>query len=713
MQDNPNISPHSDNGNLIFGRYRLLKSLGKGSFGEVFQAEDIQFDPPRSVALKLLRSDYVSEAQVRADLKREASILARFNHPNILRVIDFGISQELAFIVTDLAPGGSLAQKLRPDPGRPPVPLPLEAVSRYLDQIADALDDAHAQGLVHRDIKPQNILLDQRDRPLLADFGLAAAVNSSASSVMIVTGTSGTPLYMAPEQWQGQAGRASDIYALGALTYQLVTGQPPFLGSQYELMGQHLTAPVPTLSLRAPGLTYPPALDEIISAAMAKDPRNRLKPAKELAARFKAAIDNAPLISSTVPFTGSSEDTAALLPEITASIAPMPMAVTQPASTVPFESETSGEISPAEPLMESAAKEKATSSTQPNFQPVDQSASTRHSGPPIMIVAGQPSRKGFYGIAVALALLVTLVVVVLLLTGKPGSGPALITVQSGVVQAATVSVTGGPLPATVQGAPAVTFSPTASATFSPTAPVTPAATLTATTTPALTPTSAAATATSAPVRTASSNPLSNQGSGGVNPPPVPAAPTTVAPLPTATFTPVPVPKPTNTPVPCAFSTRRGFGQVYATHATLVQKLGCPTEDEQQATLAYQPFENGAMLYVQASDQILVLFGKGDNGSWQIYPNSFRFSDPTPTPFPNPFGCTIAPINGFNKLWANDSSVRSKLGCATAPENSSGFGASQRFERGTMFYYPTARNGQRIYVLTSDGQFVDLPNTYVG
>src|SRR5437764_6687613 len=117
--------------NLIFGRYRLHQSLGKGSFGEVFYAEDIQFDPPRAVAFKLLHPQYVSDPNVREDLKREAGILARFDHPNILRVLDFGISEDIAFIVTELAQGGSLARRLRPDPTKPPVPLPLGEVANY------------------------------------------------------------------------------------------------------------------------------------------------------------------------------------------------------------------------------------------------------------------------------------------------------------------------------------------------------------------------------------------------------------------------------------------------------------------------------------------------------------------------------------------------------------------------------------------------------
>lgn len=279
---------------LLGGRYRLLRPLGRGTFGQVFEAEDVKFVPPKRVALKLLHQEYLNNDQVRDDIRREAGVLARFNHPNILRVIDFEVTRDLAYIVTDLAEGGSLANKIGPDQNQQPRHLTLEQVARYLEQIAEALDEAHAQGLVHRDIKPLNILLDKRDRPLLADFGLAANLSGTQSSMLLDASSSGTPLYMSPEQWRGQAGKASDIYALGVLVYQLVTGRTPYEGNQFELMGQHLNSPVPPLSYRAPGLVYPAALDTVVAATLAKDQHQRIRPASEFARRFRAAIIEPP-----------------------------------------------------------------------------------------------------------------------------------------------------------------------------------------------------------------------------------------------------------------------------------------------------------------------------------------------------------------------------------------------------------------------------------
>ena len=290
MQNDWSQFTNNGSNGLLADRYRLRQSLGKGSFGEVFYAEDVKFEPPKPVAVKLLHAQFVNDPQVREDIKREAGTLGRFNHPNILNVIDYDISQERAYIVTSLAEGGSLGSKIRPDPTQQPTRLPLTEVAGYLDQIADALDEAHSRGLIHRDIKPLNILLDRRGRPLLADFGLAAALSGSQSSVMVTTNASGTPLYMAPEQWNGQAGKASDIYALGVVVYQLITGQPPFQGNQAALAYQHMAAPVPTLRERAPDLVYPPALDGILARVMAKSPAERPRSASEFARQFRAAL---------------------------------------------------------------------------------------------------------------------------------------------------------------------------------------------------------------------------------------------------------------------------------------------------------------------------------------------------------------------------------------------------------------------------------------
>lgn len=327
--------PVLNSNQIISNRYRLQQFLGRGAFGQVYAAEDIKFSPPKRVAIKIINPEYINDPVVREDVKREAGVMARFNHPYILRVWDFEVNPNLAYIITDLAEGGSLSSRIQPDPTKPPVQMPLAEVATLLEQIGSALDVAHAQGLVHRDIKPQNILIDVYGRPLLADFGLATTLNGSQKSVMVMATTSGTPPYMAPEQWTGQAGKASDIYALGVLTYQMVTGKTPFQGNQFELMGQHLNTPVPPISFNAPGLNYPPQLDQVLAEAMAKNPHNRIKSATELAHRFKAALQNGRPVANPDPQPVTEVVKPLNLPRVA------PVAPAQPAQEVdPLRAET-------------------------------------------------------------------------------------------------------------------------------------------------------------------------------------------------------------------------------------------------------------------------------------------------------------------------------------------------------------------------------------
>ncbi len=277
---------------LIANRYRLLEPIGEGGFGVVFRAHDLKFQPPRLVALKLLHLNLINDAQICADLRREAGILAGFNHPNILRVLDFEVTPDLAYIVTELAAGGSLEHQLRPDATQPPLPLLPAQVAAYLEQICRGLDEIHAKGQVHRDIKPANILLDGTGRVLLADFGVALTLNNAVSSRLVTAMVAwGTAEYAAPEVWDDKVGKASDIYALGVLAYQMLTGHTPYQGSAPAVMKQHLTGPVPLLSRAAPGLDYPPALDAVIARAMAISPTERYKRATDFHLAFQAALN--------------------------------------------------------------------------------------------------------------------------------------------------------------------------------------------------------------------------------------------------------------------------------------------------------------------------------------------------------------------------------------------------------------------------------------
>lgn len=279
---------------LVAERYHLGRSLGQGAVGEVFEAYDSKFEPPRVVAVKLLHPQLMTDPTVREDIKKEAGLTARFSHPNILRVIDYEIGPEAAYIVTDYAPGGSLADKIKPGAkGKKPQPLPPYQVGYYLEKIAAALDEAHSQGLVHRDIKPQNILLDKHNQPLLADFGLAMPV--SGRKATRVSEIWGTAEYAAPEVWQGQVSKASDIYALGVVLYELLTGQPPFRENEddHSLEWHHKNSPVPSLSKYLDD--YPCGLDKVLARALSKTPRKRPLGAGQLYQQYKEALNTLPI----------------------------------------------------------------------------------------------------------------------------------------------------------------------------------------------------------------------------------------------------------------------------------------------------------------------------------------------------------------------------------------------------------------------------------
>lgn len=280
---------------LIAGRYRKGRSLGAGGFGEVFYAEDTKFNPPRAVAIKFIHPHLLTDSQVIEEINNEANILARFKHRNILRVIDFEIDKNQAFIVTELAEGGSLAHRIKPDASQPPQPMPRQEVLFYLERIATALDEAHKQNVIHRDIKPANILLDIDGEPLLSDFGFAMSLANSIT-VETLTSVYGTPQYVAPEVWNDQASKSSDIYALGVMLYEMVTGYTPFIGTVDELKEMHLSSSVPTLEDRYPRLKYPHELDSVISKALSKKLNKRYNKATDLYKAFKEVLDKQDVI---------------------------------------------------------------------------------------------------------------------------------------------------------------------------------------------------------------------------------------------------------------------------------------------------------------------------------------------------------------------------------------------------------------------------------
>ena len=252
----------ADRSGQQLGNYRLVRLIGQGGFAEVYLGEHIYLKTP--VAIKVLHAQLTSDNM--EDFLKEARTIAHLRHPNIVRVLEFGIEDKMPFLAMDYAPHGTLRQ--RHSKG---ARLPLSLIVPYVKQVASALQYAHEQRLIHRDIKPENMLLGDRDEILLSDFGIALVAESSR-----VQGTQevvGTVAYMSPEQIQGKPRPASDQYSLAVVVYEWLSGDRPFHGSFTELCTQHIFAPPPPLRERVPRIA--PEVEQVVSRALAKDYHQR------------------------------------------------------------------------------------------------------------------------------------------------------------------------------------------------------------------------------------------------------------------------------------------------------------------------------------------------------------------------------------------------------------------------------------------------------
>jgi eukaryotic-like serine/threonine-protein kinase len=257
------------------GRYRLVELLGRGAMGEVWRARDTALG--RDVAVKLLLEHTAAPDAVER-FRREAQTAARLNHPNVVAAYDFGEEDGRGYLVMELVPGRSLRDELA-ERGR----LGVEEARRLAGQAATGLAAAHAQGVVHRDVKPGNLLLTAEDTVKVADFGIARAAAEAASALTTTGEMLGTTPYLAPERGMGaDAESASDVYALGCVLYEMLCGRPPFTGEPAAVVYQHVdAAPQPPDGLRP---EVPAELAEFILLMLAKDPAAR--PTTTQAARF-------------------------------------------------------------------------------------------------------------------------------------------------------------------------------------------------------------------------------------------------------------------------------------------------------------------------------------------------------------------------------------------------------------------------------------------
>src|SRR2546426_340133 len=267
------------------GNYRLLRLLGEGGQASVYLGEHVYL---KSQAALKVRHTVLTEEE-RAVFLQEAQTLVHLTHPHIVRVLDFALEDGMPFLVMEYAPHGTLRQR-HPKGTQ----LPLDVIIPYVKQVATALQYTHDQGLIHRDVKPENMLLNSHDQMLLSDFGLvmlAPQLLSSEATEPMEKSLVGTTSYLAPEQLRGMAQPASDQDARGVVGYEWLCGKPPFRGPFLEVAVQHVSAPPPSLREQVPDLS--PAIEEVVLRALAKEPEQRFANVQDFATTLAHASQQA------------------------------------------------------------------------------------------------------------------------------------------------------------------------------------------------------------------------------------------------------------------------------------------------------------------------------------------------------------------------------------------------------------------------------------
>ncbi len=662
------------------GRYQIEALLGRGGMAAVYRALDPALQ--RAVALKVLYPQFLADPELVERFRREAITAAALDHPHIVPIYDVGEADGMVYLAMKLLPGPSLAEVLQHE-GR----LPLARVAGLANEIAAALDEAHHEGIVHRDIKPGNVLFDRHGRAILTDFGIAKSLESTAlteTSVLI-----GTPDYIAPEQIDhelavgGKVDARADIYAFGALLYRALTGRRPFEGTAQTVFLAHLRDEPRPPSLLAPEL--PPRVDRVLARAMAKRPENRYGSAGELARDLEETLGDATIIGAVFPGVAPRRETeprtpaevvqgrriveaprrgrpwrtmvlvAMLLSLLGSAVVLRQMlnrpqigdettlAAMDPVVPAPEAGDGAGAhpTTTASPTIEASATPFATTQPSATASALPQATATPEAAPLAAATSIPPA-----GAAQPIA---------------AGAEVPLLPKQARVL-----------LPSETPFPPSATPSPSPSSTASPSATVT-----TAPPSPTVTTVPPSPTVTTAPTET-----------------------------PAPTRTPSPTPEPTSRPVLCDSPPVSGFGKLWSSDGSIQAKLGCPVQPEGAGPAAEQVFENGLMYWWSPSQQIFVLAGEG-SGEWSVFPNTYADGEQQTLLTP-PLGA-YSPERGFGEVWRNYPALGNAIGWGKAPELAL-TGVHQRFERGLMLYsWELNGHPRQIYVLFNNGRFVTYPD----
>ncbi|MBV6449654.1 MAG: Serine/threonine-protein kinase PknD [Anaerolineales bacterium] len=267
----------------MLGPYRIISQVGQGGMATVYKAYQASMD--RNVAIKVLPRQLAESPEFAARFQQEARIIARLEHPHILPVFDFGESDGVTYFVMRYLEAGTLKTKMEAGP------LSLNEIDRLFTQLAEALNYAHGHGIIHRDLKPANALIDESGNLFLTDFGIAKLLESASPRLTQTDAIMGTPAYISPEQARAETvNQRSDIYSLGIILYEMVTGSVPFVAdTPLAVILKHISDPLPPPSIVKKDIPQP--IERVILKALAKDPDDRYATAAEFLSAWKRALE--------------------------------------------------------------------------------------------------------------------------------------------------------------------------------------------------------------------------------------------------------------------------------------------------------------------------------------------------------------------------------------------------------------------------------------